>query len=108
MPIYEYQCKSCKKTSSFLLLRATEPLKPCCKFCGNKNVLRLISCFSIPKSEGERIEGLLDPSKFSGLDENDPASIGQFLKKMEKDLGDNLGEGFSESLKDAADLPPAI
>ncbi len=67
-------------------------------------MLRLISCFSIPKSEARRIEGLLDPSKFSGLDENDPASAGQFLKKVGKDLGDNPGEGFLETFEDVTDL----
>lgn len=101
MPIYEYRCNDCKKISSFLLLRISEEIDPFCKICGSKNVTRIISRVAVLKSEEKRMESLLDPTKFSDLDENDPASIEKFMKRMGKELGDELGEDFEESMYEA-------
>jgi putative FmdB family regulatory protein len=101
MPIYEYRCEACGRTSSFLLLRASEEMEPYCKACGSKDVARLISRVTVLKSEERRMEGLLDPSKFSDLDENDPSSIERVVRRMGRDFGDELGEGFEESMEEA-------
>jgi len=103
MPIYEYQCKRCKKISSFLLLRVTEELEPFCKVCGYKDVERIISRVAVIKSEEKRMESLLDPSKLSDLDENDPKSIERFMKRMGSELGDELGDDFKQSMEEAMD-----
>jgi putative FmdB family regulatory protein len=97
MPIYEYQCAACKKVSSFLLLRATEGVEPYCKHCGNKFVTRILSGVSVLKGDEKRIERLLDPSVFSGLDEDDPGSIEKIVKKIGGELGDEVGEGRDRS-----------
>ena len=39
------------------------------------------------------MESLADPSSFSGLDENDPASVARWVKKMGKELGDDFSDG---------------
>jgi len=101
MPIYEYQCKGCKKISSFLLLRTTEEIEPFCKACGSRDVVLIISRVAVIRGEEKRMESLLDPSNLSGLDENDPRSIERFMKKMGRELGDELGEGFEESIEEA-------
>ncbi|MCX7966394.1 MAG: zinc ribbon domain-containing protein [Syntrophorhabdaceae bacterium] len=101
MPIYEYRCNDCKKISSFLLLRISEEIDPYCKTCGSKNVNRIISRVAVLKSEEKRMESLLDPTKFSDLDENDPSSIERFMKRMGRELGDEFGEDFEESMYEA-------
>ncbi len=101
MPIYEYACDDCKRLSSFLLLRATEALEPYCKACGSTKVRRVISRVAVLKSEEKRLESMLDPSKFSDLDENDPASIERVMRRMGRELGGELGEGFEDSLDEA-------
>jgi putative FmdB family regulatory protein len=101
MPIYEYRCENCKKLSSFLLLRATEEIDPYCKHCGSKDVTKVISRVAVLKSEEKRLESMLDPSKFSDLDENDPRSVERVMQRMGKELGDELGEGFEESMEEA-------
>jgi putative FmdB family regulatory protein len=101
MPIYEYWCKTCKKTSSFLLLRTTEEIIPYCKACGSKDVKKRISRISLPRGEERMVERLLDPSRFSDLDENDPASIERVVRRMGKDLGEELGGDFEETMGEA-------
>jgi putative FmdB family regulatory protein len=103
MPIYEYYCEDCKRLSSFLLLRTTEEIEPYCKGCGSKGVKRIVSLVSIPRSEEKRMGGLLDPSKFSDLDENDPRSIEQIMRRVSGELGDELGEGLEGSIEEALD-----
>ena len=101
MPIYEYRCEKCKRLSSFLLLRTTEEIDPYCKHCESKDVTRVISRVAVLKSEEGRLESMLDPSKFSDLDENDPRSIERVMRRMGKELGGELGEGFEESMEEA-------
>ena len=84
-----------------MLLRITEEVDPHCKQCGSKDVIRVISRVAVLKSEEQRLESMLDPSKFSDLDENDPRSVERVMRRMGKELGDELGEGFEESMEEA-------
>lgn len=101
MPIYEFYCEACKKTSSFLLLRASEKVEPFCKHCKSRDVKRILSRVSLPKSEEKRMESLLDPSRLGDLDENDPRSVERLMKRMGGELGEELGEGFEEEMEEA-------
>ena len=101
MPIYEYYCKSCKKVSSFLLLRVTEEHVPYCKACGSNDVIKRVSRISLLGGEERILEGLLDPSRFSGLDESDPSSVGRVARRMGKELGGEFGAGIEEALEEA-------
>ena len=99
MPIYEYYCDNCRKVSSFLLLRVSEEIEPYCKNCNSRDVRRILSRVSVLKSEEQRMESLLDPSKFSDLDENDPGSVERAMRRMGREMGDELGEGFEQEME---------
>ncbi len=101
MPIYEYYCDACRKTSSFLLLRSDEPIEPYCKACNSKDVRRVLSRVAVIRSEEKRIESLLDPGTLGGLDENDPRSVERLMRRMGGELGDELGEGFEQEMAEA-------
>src|SRR5271169_3400621 len=101
MPVYEFYCKSCKKTSSFLTLRISEEIEPYCKHCKSTDVTRVISRVTVLKSEEKRMENLLDPATLGGLDENDPRSVERLMKRMGSELGDVLGEGFAGEMEEA-------
>jgi len=91
MPIYEYKCRSCHcKTTAFVLSqdRASDVR---CRQCGSGDLEKLWSCFASPKSEESRLESLTEPSALSGLDENDPVSIGKFMKRMGQEIGEDFG-----------------
>ena len=96
MPIYEYQCLDCRKNLSLLILSPSTYGTPRCPDCGSEKLERLMSRFRALRSEESRMERLADPSTFSGVDENDPASVARWAKKMGKELGDEVGEGFDE------------
>ena len=48
------------------------------------------------KSEDSRLDNLADPSSFGDLDENDPKSVGRFMRKMSSEMGEDLGPEFDE------------
>ena len=97
MPIYEYRCRKCRKRFSVLTLRVSERVAAVCPNCGSRAADRLMSRFAMPKSEEARLDALADPSSLGGLDENDPKSVGRWMRKMGKEMGDDLGgEDFDE------------
>ncbi len=91
MPIYEYQCEKCHKRSSVLTMRVSERVEAVCKHCGSARMRRLMSRFATPRSEESRMDSLSDPSGFSDVDENDPKSIARALRKMGREMGDEMG-----------------
>ena len=101
MPIYEYYCDACKRTSSFLLLRADEAFEPRCKRCKSPAVRRVLSRVAVIRSEEKRMESLLDPGKLGDLDENDPRSMEKLMKRMGSEFGDELGEGPEGEMEEA-------
>jgi hypothetical protein len=61
---------------------------------------RLISRFTSIKSEEARLESLTDPSNLSGLDENDPASMARWLKRMGGELGEDVSRDEIDQMAD--------
>ena len=101
MPIYEYRCKKCGKRFSVLTLRVSETPVPQCDKCGSRSADRLLSRFAMPKSEESRMESLADPSNLEGLDENDPKSVARWMRKMGKEVGEDVsGEDFDQMIDD--------
>ncbi len=97
MPIYEYRCRKCRKRFSVLTLRVSESVTPECPQCGGRAADRLMSRFATPKSEEARLDALADPSHHADLDENDPKSVGRWMRKMGKEMGEEFsGEDFDE------------
>ena len=101
MPIYEYLCQKCGRKSSFLILNINEPFSGKCSRCGSGELTRIMSRFAAVRSEESRLENLADPNKWSGLDENDPKSMIQFMKKMGKEMGEEAGEDFDQMIEEA-------
>lgn len=98
MPIYEYGCYDCRKRVSvfFRSFSEVETKEPVCPRCGGTNIKRLVSKVAVVRSEESRLENLADPGSLAGLDENDPKSIGRWMRKMGSELGEDLGSEFNE------------
>ena len=78
---------------------SAEDDKVVCKRCGSADIVRLVSRVRVLKSEESRMENLADPGSLGGFDEDDPKSMGRFMRKMMKEMGDetdDLGPEFEE------------
>mgnify|MGYP000030777200 CR=1 FL=1 len=96
MPIYEYRCSDCRTRFSLLVYRFEPPENPPCKRCQGTNTRRLISRVAVVRSEESRLDDLADPGMLDGLDENDPRSLGRWMRKMSDEMGEDLGPEFDE------------
>jgi putative FmdB family regulatory protein len=94
MPIYEYLCKKCRRKSEVITFRVSEEVPVGCSHCGSADVVRVPSRVRVRMSEETRMERLADPSRFSGLDEDDPKSMAKWMKSMSREMGDDLGDDF--------------
>jgi len=61
---------------------------------------RVLSKVKVIRSEESRMESLADPSKWGDLDERDPKSMAKWMKKMGKELGEDM-EGMDEEVDQA-------
>jgi len=103
MPIYEYECRDCRRVVSLLVLRPSAAEPPRCPRCGGVALTRLMSRFATVKSEEARMDSLADSASFGDVDENDPASVARFMKKMGREMGDDLGDDFGDAMDEALD-----
>jgi len=101
MPIYEYDCRDCRRRVSLLVLRPSAAPSPTCPRCGGASLSRVLSRFATVKSEEARLESLADSGSMGDLDENDPGSVARFMKTMGRELGDDLGEDFEAAMDEA-------
>ena len=101
MPIYEYECHDCHRRVSLLVLRPSAAASPTCPRCGGSALSRLMSRFATVKSEEARLDALTDSSGLGDLDENNPASVARFMKKMGREFGDDLGVDLESAMDEA-------
>ena len=101
MPVYEYDCHGCRRRVSLLVMRPSTAPPPSCPRCGSGSLTRVMSRFATVKSEEARLESLADGGGLGDLDENDPASVARFMKKMGREFGDELGDDFDSAVDEA-------
>jgi putative FmdB family regulatory protein len=96
MPIYQYRCLSCKKRFEiFLTYREYGQKQVACPHCASDQVQRRIGRIRIARSDESRLDDLADPGDLEGL-ENDPRAMGQMMRKMGREVGEDLGPEFDE------------
>jgi len=97
MPTYDYICNDCNQRFDVFLTFAEYGKKTVkCSLCGSKNVRRRMTKVRIAKSEDSRMESMADDfSGFEGL-EDDPKAMGRMMRKMGKEMGEELPPEFNE------------
>jgi len=103
MPIYEYRCAACRRTTTVVTLSIKEAVEPVCGHCGGRDLAKLVSRVAIKRSETSRLESLAGPASLAGLDESDPASVGRWMKRMGREMGEETGEDFDREVDEAMD-----
>ncbi len=111
MPYYEYRCQDCRQNIRyFFTYEEYDTAEPTCTNCGSERVQRLISRVALAKSEESRMDAM-DPEKMmAGLDEDDPKSMGRFMRQMSQEMGEDMGDEFNEVVGrlESGESPEAI
>ncbi len=87
MPIYEYQCRKCRKTSNFLVRNPKKHKPPACPKCGHSKMERLLSRFAAP-SRGA--PGRANQPDRPDLPEDDPRAMGRMMRKLAEESGEEI------------------
>jgi putative FmdB family regulatory protein len=97
MPTYDFICNNCRQHfDMFLTFAEYGRKKVSCIHCKSRNVRRRMTKVRVAKSEESRMESMADDfSGFEGL-ENDPKSMGRMMRKMGKEMGDELPPEFDD------------
>ncbi|HEY59666.1 MAG TPA: zinc ribbon domain-containing protein [Anaerolineae bacterium] len=96
MPKYEYTCQECNRLfEQYFTFEEYGKKKVTCPYCQSAKVRRRIGRIRVAHSEESRLERISDPSAFEGI-ENDPQAMGQMMRKMSKEMGEDLGPEFNE------------
>ena len=94
MPTYDYICNNCNQRFDVFMTFSEYGKKAVnCAHCSSKNVRRRMTKVRIAKSEESRMESVADG--FEGL-ENDPREMGRVMRKMGKEMGEELPPEFNE------------
>ncbi len=97
MPTYNYICQDCQKpVRLFFTYAEYDTAVPTCPRCHSQNLRRRIGRVAVGKSEDARLDNLMDDSALAGLDEEDPKSLGRFMRKMSQEMGEDMGDDFNE------------
>ncbi len=96
MPVYDFICENCQQRFDVFMTYSEYGTKPVlCVHCGSDHVRRRMTKVRIAKSEESRMESVMDPSSLEGL-EDDPKALGQMMKKMGKEMGEDLPPEFDD------------
>lgn len=97
MPTYDFVCNSCQKRFDVFLTYAEYGRKAVhCAHCDSADVRRRMTKVRIAKKEEDRLESMADDfSDLDGLAE-DPKSLGRMMKKMGREMGEELPAEFDE------------
>lgn len=92
MPLYEFCCADCRKKFTVLCPISSRDETHACQHCGSQKTSRLVSRVKMVRSEEQLMESLADPTKMSGIDENDPRTFATWAKKMAREMGENMDD----------------
>lgn len=103
MPIYDYRCHACHKRFAVFFRSYSEVAAVTCQHCGNEQVGRLAPRIAQLTSEDARLDRLSDPSSLGNVDENDPASVARWAKRLGREMGEDLGDEFDDAMNGLAE-----
>lgn len=97
MPIYEYWCDFCQRTISLYHRNISCPA-PLCPHCGNSQLKRRFSTFSMHKTHNDVYEDILSDQQLTrGMTNNDPKALAEWNKRMSK--GEKVAPEYEELTK---------
>lgn len=101
MPLYEYQCNACGCINTALILRPKEEEELRCGHCQGSDLDRILSRFSLHKTEAQRVNEFDPRATREDSFYKDDRNVGLWAKKRMKQLGVDLGSSFDETVEKA-------
>jgi putative FmdB family regulatory protein len=100
MPRYDYRCKTCRHTFTIAYpgYEDVDQIIAVCPKCASIDLSRLITRVAFSIGDEARIESLADPSRLSGLDEDDPRAMARLMREMANKVGQEAGPEFHEAV----------
>lgn len=96
MPTYQYRCLDCRRRFEIFFTYAEYGSRPVqCTHCASENIQRRIGRIRVARSEDSRMDDFASSADMDGL-EDDPRAMGQMLRKMSHEMGEDLGPEFNE------------
>ena len=97
MPTYDFICNTCEKRFEVFLTYSEYGKKTVeCTYCNSTDVRRRMTKVRIAKTDEGRLEHMAgDLGSLEGM-ENDPAAFARRMKKMGKEMGEELPAEFDE------------
>jgi len=108
MPIYEYQCLSCKSIFQRLMLKKDEMEIISCPKCESSELKRLISRVVFHTKESNRIREYDPKARKDDAFFKDTRNIGLHAKKRAMEMGVDLGESFESKLDRLRTNPKSV
>lgn len=111
MPVYEFRCQDCRRPVRLAFTFAEYgQVPPICPHCHSANLKRRIGRVAVAKSEDSRLDSMMDDSALGALDDEDPQAIGRFMRKMSREMGEDMGDEFNEVVGrlESGESPEAI
>jgi len=107
MPIYEFECPTCRHRFSVLARRVTAAVPPCPE-CGQAQTTRLVSRVQVHQTEGSVQAASGKPGSPDYY--KDPRNIGRTTEQRFKKMGVALPGSVKEQIQAArqGELPPAV
>jgi len=100
MPIYEYRCSNCKRVVSILVRGFSGTPDVSCNACGSRDLTRLMSRFSVLKTDQDRMGDVLEDSALvKGLEQNDPRALAEWSRRMGQEGGTVPEPEFNEMME---------
>ena len=97
MPIYEYRCERCRRTTTVITQRVGVAVTPRCDRCDSPDVVRVLSAPARVRSATARFDAVSDPT---GIDESDPRAVAGWLRTLGDELAPDAGDDFAEVVDD--------
>jgi putative FmdB family regulatory protein len=102
MPIYQYDCDTCRRRVDVFFRSVSKVGTPVCPECGGKRLKRVVSTFARARSERERLDSIDLDQEMGRLESGDVGGFERWARRMGRQYDGELGAEFSEMADKAA------
>lgn len=94
MPIYQYDCSSCRKRVDVFFRSISKVTEPTCPECGGHDLKRVMSKVMRARSDADRIDGIDINQELGRLDSTGVGDFARWSKDLGRRYDGALGSDF--------------